>query len=189
MSRRAPRILFVCTGNLCRSPFAELLLRRELAEAVVASAGTHAAVGQPMDPDTAEPARGAGLDPSAHRARQLAVADIEGADLVLGLAREHRAAVVSLLPRAHRYAFTLLEFTRLADDLRRSGSEEAPQTVPDFVTAVGARRGMSPPPLVPEDDDIADPAGLGRAAHLAATEEIAAAVDLLAGALRTVVPA
>jgi protein-tyrosine-phosphatase len=115
------RILVVCVGNLCRSPLAERLIRARLDAALgsaadrftVGSAGTEAAVGEPMAPRAAEVARDLGADPDGCTARQLTAELVADADLVLAAGREQRAEVVRLHPPAHRYAFTLLEFARL----------------------------------------------------------------------------
>ncbi|ACO44978.1 low molecular weight protein-tyrosine-phosphatase [Deinococcus deserti] len=90
MSSHSPlRVLALCHGNICRSPLAEALLRRELAAAgipaVVQSAGTapwHA--GRPADPRSREVARRHGLDLEG-RARQLDVADFYEQDLILAM--------------------------------------------------------------------------------------------------------
>jgi protein-tyrosine-phosphatase/8-oxo-dGTP pyrophosphatase MutT (NUDIX family) len=87
--RKPVRVLFVCLGNVCRSPLAEVLLRRMAVEAgapiLVASAGTWAEVRQSMYPATAECATRHGLDGSAHVSRQLVHADIAAHDIVVTL--------------------------------------------------------------------------------------------------------
>ena len=92
------RILVVCTGNLCRSPFAEHLLRRRLGEAglldiAVASAGIGAMPGAPCPGNVLEAAREWELDLSGHRARQISAEDVEMADLILTMERYHYHAV------------------------------------------------------------------------------------------------
>lgn len=112
------RILMVCTGNICRSPLAERLLAARLADAgvsaEVSSAGTGAMVGDPMTPETAALVRPLGGIERPHAARQLDSSMIRDADLILTATRQHRAAVVSLMPTAVPRTFTLLEFARLA---------------------------------------------------------------------------
>lgn len=95
------RILLVCTGNICRSPLAAGLLERALAERSitgisVSSAGTGAWDGAPVSEGAYLVALERGLDLSSHRARLLTRELVEGADLILTMARHHRARVDEL---------------------------------------------------------------------------------------------
>ncbi len=85
------RIAVLCTGNICRSPIAEALLREQLATSgkQVLSAGTYAMVGQPADPISVELMREQGIDISGHRARQATQALLKDCDLILVLDRSH----------------------------------------------------------------------------------------------------
>lgn len=96
MTTRPFTVSFVCTGNICRSPMGEVILRDLLAEAGLAdrvrvvSAGTgdwH--VGGPADPRTVATLQRYGHDGSAHIASQFATGSFEGIDLVLALDRGH----------------------------------------------------------------------------------------------------
>jgi protein-tyrosine phosphatase len=169
-------ILVVCTGNICRSPVAERLLRAQ-SEAlglpvVVHSAGTRSMVGHDMTPEAAHLAQHYGADPVDHRSKQLTEQQIADADLILTATREHRSKVVSLQPRAARYTYTLNQFARLlpaavesladpdnapASPVEPSTSVELVETPqPDLaaqlrnlVAEVSATRGFSPPPPPP----------------------------------------
>jgi protein-tyrosine-phosphatase len=95
------RVLFVCTGNICRSPLAQVLLTRALAErgvseVEVSSAGTGAWDGAPASEGAYLVALECGLDLSEHRARLLTRELVEAADLVFTMARHHRARVQEL---------------------------------------------------------------------------------------------
>ncbi len=95
------RILFVCTGNICRSPLAESLLKRALhergvEEVSVESAGTGAWDGAPASEGAYLVALERGLDLSGHRARLLTREIVEGAAMILTMARHHRARVHEL---------------------------------------------------------------------------------------------
>lgn len=95
------RVVLVCTGNTCRSPLAEALLRQALAkrgvtDIVVSSAGTGAWDGAPASEGAYLVALEHGLDLSGHRARLLTADVIAASDLILTMARHHRARVLEL---------------------------------------------------------------------------------------------
>ena len=98
-------VLFVCTGNICRSPTAEGVLRHKLAEqglgerVAVDSAGLgdwH--VGDPPDPRAIDRASQRGYDLSALRARQFLIRDYHGFDLILAMDRGHMTAMTRNRP-------------------------------------------------------------------------------------------
>jgi protein arginine phosphatase len=94
-------VLFVCTGNICRSPLAASLLERALQErgledVTVTSAGTGAWDGAPASEGAYLIGLERGLDLSGHRARLLTRELVEEADLILTMARHHRARVDEL---------------------------------------------------------------------------------------------
>lgn len=94
-------ILFVCTGNTCRSPMAELLARDELerrrwAHVRVSSAGVAAEPGLPASPFAQSVVRQLGLDLAPHRSRVLDPPLVAWADLVLAMSPTHLAHVADL---------------------------------------------------------------------------------------------
>lgn len=106
-------IVFVCTGNTCRSPLAEVLMRRRLAEGLgvaedelegqgvmVASAGIAAAAGSPASPETAEVLRQKGLSADGHAAQQLTEHLVRQADWLLAMTPSHVESILSLWPDA-----------------------------------------------------------------------------------------
>jgi protein-tyrosine-phosphatase len=95
------RVLFVCTGNICRSPMAAAIARRlldasGLGHVEVASSGTAAWDGAPASEGAYLVALEHGLDLSAHRARQLTADQVADADLVLGMSASHVDRAVAL---------------------------------------------------------------------------------------------
>jgi protein-tyrosine phosphatase len=122
------RVLFVCTGNICRSPTAEGVFRKLIADAGLTgliatdSAGTHGYhVGEAPDRRTQAAARRRGYDLSGLRARCVARADFERFDLVLAMDREHHDILAGLAPPSAGYKVRLMmEFGR------RSTHEEVP---------------------------------------------------------------
>jgi protein-tyrosine phosphatase len=154
-------VLHVCTGNICRSPMAEHLMRAGLSVPgiEVSSAGTHGLVGERVQKHAAAVLAASGIESRGFRGRRLDVDLVTSADLVLTATRKHRAAAVLLEPRASARAFTLREFDRLLSavdptDLPLEPEERARA----LVVAAAAQRGLIRPDR-PEDDDIDDPYG------------------------------
>lgn len=109
------KILFVCTGNICRSPTAAGVMRKFVQEAglqhlvVVDSAGTHDyCAGEPPHPKAQDAARRRGYDLASMRARQLVAADFEAFDLLLAMDRSNLALLHCICPQQHRGKIRLL---------------------------------------------------------------------------------
>ncbi|MFB9145661.1 low molecular weight protein-tyrosine-phosphatase [Halomonas alkalicola] len=94
------RILVVCTGNICRSPVAEAMLREALPGRRLGSAGLGALVGHGVEPTARALAEADSLDVANHQARQLTVEMLGDADLILVMSPGQRRAVGELAPQA-----------------------------------------------------------------------------------------
>jgi protein-tyrosine phosphatase len=160
------RILTVCTGNICRSPFLERALQHELDESwgagavEVVSGGTGALAGHPMEEQAEALLKEHGYAADGFRAQHLTADLVAGADLVLTATRAHRGKVAALHPRALRYVFAFREFADLAsgvpeDELGKPG-EGPREHVTRIVTLAAAQRGLRPP-LDEDAADIVDP--------------------------------
>ncbi|GAB2609007.1 low molecular weight protein-tyrosine-phosphatase [Novilysobacter erysipheiresistens] len=106
---RPRRILLVCVGNVCRSPTAEVLLRRRCRGhgIVVESAGLGALVGNPIEPLAEAVLADHGLSATSHVARQLTAGMVEAADLVLVMEASQRRAIAALSAPAAERTFLL----------------------------------------------------------------------------------
>lgn len=177
-------VLLVCSGNICRSPLAEQLLRARLADVAervsIVSAGTIADDGVAMDAQAAQLSVQYGGEPQAHRSRLLTERQIRDADLVLTATRAHRAAVVSLVPRASRYTFTLPEFARLLQQLDNAELAQL-HDLPALVEAAAAHRGFALPGAHPDADDIDDPYRQRADVY----ERVGAQIDEIVGSIAT----
>ncbi len=168
------RVLFVCIGNICRSPLGEALLRGALpAEGFqVSSAGVRALVGSRMSPDAARELADRGGDASGFRARQLTEDMVAESDLILTATRELRGRVLEDSPAALRRTFTVREFAALLDQVDGTDARER-------VAEAGAGRSG----VIIDDFDIADPYGMGDEAHATAAAQMDKAVTRIAQGL------
>jgi protein-tyrosine phosphatase len=168
------RVLFVCIGNVCRSPVGERLLAARLPSArfEVSSAGVGAMVGYAMSRYAAEELRSFGGDPTGFAARQLTPGIVEESDLVLTATRELRSQVLAEVPGALRRTFTFLEFAALVVDAEGS-------TPAEVVKWAGAHRSS----VGNIDQDVSDPYRRGAEEHARAARTIDAAVQLIAKGL------
>lgn len=175
----------VCTGNVCRSPLAELLLSARLGalEGVSASsAGTDAVDGEKMTAQASEiairlgaPERGV----AEHRARRLESWMLREAELVLALTRDHRGAIVRLEPSATRRTFTLREFAHVADSIRTPDPSDPArhERLQTGVATAASLRGVVPPLHRPEDADVIDPYRRTDAVYERSAAQLAPAVE------------
>jgi protein-tyrosine phosphatase len=177
------RVLVVCTGNICRSPMAEGFLRdrsRRLLDGDldVSSAGTWARLGSPPMPEAIEASAERGVDVAHLRSTPIEREAIDGADLVLTMAAEHRDEILHVEPRAEPKAFTLKELARLLAALPEPTPDAGIDDVRDRIAqAHRLRSGPDAPPI--HDEDVSDPLGLGIQTYRAKAWEIEEHVDAL----------
>ncbi|MGC4856293.1 low molecular weight phosphatase family protein [Micromonospora sp. DT4] len=155
----ADRVLFVCHANLCRSPMAEYLARRLLADrpVLVSSAGTDARDGFEMHPYAAQIVAEEGGEPTAFTSRTLRAEHLADATLVLTATRRQRSVCTALTPGALHRTFTLRQFGRLAAAAEPPvGSADDPLEA--AITAAAHARGRLQP-AAPDADDLRDPIG------------------------------
>lgn len=104
-------LLFVCTGNTCRSPLAEVIGRAEaeargLSGVSCASAGTFALPGSPASEGGVAAAAARGLDLTGHRSRRLSAEMLDRADVIVGMEPSHAAAAARLAGDASVHVMT-----------------------------------------------------------------------------------
>ncbi|HUP86244.1 MAG TPA: hypothetical protein VM143_11305 [Acidimicrobiales bacterium] len=173
----------VCTGNICRSPMAEALLRDRLARRGVPSHVHSAGLiegGRPASAHGVDVVRGRNLDLTGHRSTELSPDLVHGADLLLGMARLHVREAVVLRPQVWPKAFTLKELVRRGDDI---GARPAGQSVEEWL--LEAHAGRSRVDLLGDDsdDDIFDPIGSSRSQYERTATEIENLIDRLVALL------
>lgn len=172
-------VLFVCTGNICRSPTAAALLAERLAlcdvKVEISSAGVRQQA-QPPPPEAVKAAAFFGVDISTHRSRPLDALEIARADLVIGMARQHVREVVVAVPAAWPKTFTLLELVRRGAQV---GPRRPDEGLGDWLARV--HQGRSRAELLGDstDDDVADPMGGPPSAYKASASALAQAVSAL----------
>ena len=114
------KVLFVCTGNICRSPTAHAVFRDKAVSAgkdfFVDSAGTHSYhAGHPSDPRSSSAAKKRGYDMSAIRARQVVDSDFEEFDLILCMDASHKVTLERAAPKALHHKIVMFDDVDVGD--------------------------------------------------------------------------
>ncbi len=186
-------ILFVCTGNICRSPMGERLTRAFMDDALgsaagavtTRSAGTHAVVGRGMDRSSGLVLAGLGGDPTGFRAQQLTGDMVDAADLTLTMTRRHRRSVLKIAPRAMFRTYTLREAAALLEDVDLRTLPplyDLDERARALVAALGAQRATRRR-ADRDADDVFDPIGHDVSVHQHVGDQIFTALIPLLQAL------
>ena len=162
----------LCTGNICRSPAAEALLRQRLRRGGVIARVQSAGLlngGNPASEHSVDLLRERGLDLSTHRSQTLTPELLRGASLILGMAREHVREAVVMARDVFPRTFTLKELVRRAEDV---GPRRSDESFEDWLRQVHGDR--TPRDLMGASgaDDVRDPIGQPRGAYVTMVSEL-----------------
>lgn len=178
-------ILFVCTGNICRSPMAEALMRRRLGDRTtdpgaeapigVSSAGS-VFDGRPAEPEAIAAMADVGLDITGHRAQVMRPELIAGADLVIAMEHAHIVQVSEIDPAAFGRTFTFPDLVARAAEADPRADDEP---LADWLTRVG--HGRTPAQVLRHDRslEVSDPLGGSKRTFRRCAEELGTLVDTL----------
>lgn len=134
MSGDHPSVLFVCTGNICRSPFAEAAARHAYPHIIASSAGTYAVVDSRATHHMQQVASDHGLDLSGHRARQ--IDSVPQPDLVFGMEQQHLIEARKAFPNLAPGRIRLLAHPLAVPDPYGRGIDVYRSTASQIVEAV-----------------------------------------------------
>ena len=119
MARARHKLLFICTGNVCRSPMAEYLLRARLgrnADWSVSSAGCMATPKLAASEEAVRTLRQRGIDLRPHRSRRVTGELVDAATLIVVMTRAHRDQMQTLFPGSRSKVYLLKTFDPLATE-------------------------------------------------------------------------
>lgn len=116
------KIIFVCTGNTCRSPMAQALFAKKVAEGnlpvEVESRGTSVYSDEVINPKAVEALSAVGIKDFEHTARGLSKEDLDTADILLTMTQQQKFSIIKIFPNYKYKVFTLAEYvTDSKDDI------------------------------------------------------------------------
>jgi protein-tyrosine-phosphatase len=181
-------VLFICTGNTCRSPLAEGIFRLEAGkrglEVEARSAGTTAIDGLPVSGHSADILRDKGATLSNEGSSELTFEQVEWADLILTMTMSHKRYLIRQFPSAIDKTYTLKEYADASDPAFQQAQAEQGQ----FASELQIKQALGEPITAEErgrldewagrapDYDISDPFGGPAHVYRQSADEIEAAI-------------
>lgn len=177
------QVLFVCTGNICRSPMGELMFPLFFHDDSITtdSAGVQGLIDNPIDPSSARLMQQDGIDASAFRSKRLTPQLAMSSDLVLCFTEHQRKKIVELAPRMRSSTFLLTDFADLCDYCAKNGLIEG-DMLEDRLDSVLTNASLVRP-MLPPAHDIDDPYRKEFPAFETAHQQIGEAFASIAAAL------
>jgi low molecular weight protein-tyrosine phosphatase len=165
------QVLFICTGNQCRSPMAEAFLRAKQppeSGICVTSAGL-LGDGTPPPKQAVRVMARAGIDIAGRPSRRVDAAALAEADLIIGMTRRHLPEVATMDHVALPRSFTFLDLIKRA---RLVGSPAPTESLSQWAQRLSTGRTQASILSAAESDDVADPAGRGRREYRRTAREL-----------------
>lgn len=177
------KVLFVCTGNICRSPMGELMFPLFFHDTsiVTDSAGTQGLIDSPIDPSSAQLMARDGIDSSKFRSKRLTPQIAMSNDLILCFTEHQRKKIVALAPRVRTRTYLLNDFANLCKYFDQNKLLKG-NTIEERMSEVMYNTSMVRHMVAPAED-IADPYRKDFQAFQVAHDQIGYAIADIAGAL------
>lgn len=163
-------VLFVCTGNQCRSPMAAALLTSGLTgrqHVLTASSAGFVSEDAPSPPEVVEVMAELGLDLSGHRSHVVTDQELQATHLVVAMTRQHLIDLTVAAPAGWERFFTFADLLRRAGQV---GPRRPAETLGRYVTRLNGARARSEALALSMSEDVADPIG-GRLEDYARTRD------------------
>ena len=173
------KVLFICTGNICRSPMGELLLPNSC-PILNPTVRAHAGSSHEIAPNSKRLLDQHGIDSSSFRAKRVTPQIAQGSDLILCFEHEQRKEIAVIAPTAARKTFLINDFANMCVYCKEQGymggntRQEKLESVIDNASMIR--------PMIPDTNNVEDPIGKDFAVYQAAYNEICKALQTIASA-------